>query len=69
MSTSLNILYVCYMELKERVSRVLMMLGIVYFVKAKCDLEILPPTHYALKLHIKIPTIKLRYDFKQTMQQ
>ena len=49
----LSSLYVYCMELKKKVSRVLIMLGIDFFEKAKCDLEMLPPTHYALELHIK----------------
>ena len=53
LSTLLRSLYVCYTELKKRVSRVLIMPGICFFVKAKRDLEMLPPTHHALELHIK----------------
>ena len=33
-------------------SEVLMMPGIVFFVKAKCDLDVFPPTHGALELNI-----------------
>ena len=55
MSTLLRSLYVCCMKLKKRVSRVLIMSGIVFLVKARCDLEMLLPTHYALELHIKRP--------------
>ena len=54
-STLLRSLYVCRMELKKRMSRVLIKPGIFFFVKAKHDLEMLPPTQYALELHNKIP--------------
>ena len=33
-------------------SEILVMPGIVFFVKAKRDLDVLPPTHGALELHI-----------------
>ena len=39
---------------------ILMMSGIVFFVKAKCDLKMLPPAHYALALHIKVPDYQAR---------
>ena len=48
-------IYVCIMELKKRVSRVSIMPGIVFFMKAKRGLEMLPPTHYVLELHVKRP--------------
>ena len=48
MSMPLRSLYVC-VELKKMVLRVL----IIPFVKAKRDLEMFPPAHYALELHIK----------------
>ena len=48
-------MYVCIMELKKRVSRVSIMPGIVFFMKAKRGLEMLPPTHYVLELHVKRP--------------
>ena len=36
-------------------------------MKAKRDLDVLPPTHGALELQSQGKTIKLRYGFKQTM--
>ena len=47
--------YVCCMELKKRMLRVVTMRGIVFFVKAKRDLKMLPPTHNAKELNIKRP--------------
>ena len=44
--------YIRYMGLEKRMSDVLMISGIVFFVKAKRDLDVLPPTHGALELHI-----------------
>ena len=57
--STLRILYVCSMELKNGVN------GIDnarhrLFVKVKRDLEMLPPTHNAFKLHIK----RLNYQAK-----
>ena len=49
-STLLRSLYVCRMELKKRMPRALKMPGIFFFVNAKHDLEMLPPTQYALEL-------------------
>ena len=45
-------LYARYMGLEIRISEVLVMPGIVFFVKAKRDLDVLPPTHGALELQI-----------------
>ena len=45
-------------------SEALMMPAIVFFVKAKRDLDVLPPFHGALELHITGQTIKLRYGCK-----
>ena len=45
-------------------SEVLMMPGIVFFVKAKRDLDVLPPTHGAFKLHIA----RAKYQVKIWLQ-
>ena len=57
MSWLLRNLYVCCMEFRKGVK------GIdnaryILFVKAKCDLVMLPPTHYALELHTKRPNFQ-----------
>ena len=52
-SMMLGRLYVRYIGFEKRVSKVLMMPGIVFFVKAKHDLDVLPLTHGAYELHIK----------------
>ena len=51
-SMRLGCLYVRYMGFEKRMSEVLMMPGMFFFVKAKHDLDVLPPTHGALELHI-----------------
>ena len=45
-------LYVRCMGVEKRMSEVLMMPGVVFLVKAKRDLDVLPPTHGALELQI-----------------
>ena len=52
MSMMLGRLYVRCMGLEKRMSEVLMMPVIVFFVKGKCDLDVLPPTNGTLELHI-----------------
>ena len=47
LSTLLGDLYVCCMELKKGLPMVLIMPGIAFFVKAKRELEMLPPNHNA----------------------
>ena len=51
----------------EKMPKVLMMPGIIFFVKAKRDLEVLPPTQGAKSYISQGQTIKLRYGVKQTM--
>ena len=51
-SMMLGRLYVRYMGLEKRMPDILMIPGIVFFVKAKRDLDVLLPTHGALELHI-----------------
>ena len=61
MLTLLRMLYVCCMGLKKRVSMILIMPGIVFLLlEVECELDMLPPTHYALELHIKIPNYQAK---------
>ena len=59
-SIMLGRLYVRYIGLEKRMSEVLIMPGIVFFMKAKRDKDGLPPNHGALELHIT----RVIYQFK-----
>ena len=64
MAMMLGRLSVHCMGLEKRMSKVLMMPGIIFFVEAKRDLEMLPPTHCGLELH----TASANYQAKIWLQ-
>ena len=54
LSTLVRILYVCGMELKKNGVKGIDDAMYIIFEKATRDLDMLPPIHNALELHIKI---------------